>query len=1362
MADYTSKAQVVLSVNGKQAQQILKTLEKDAEQLRKKMDEAAKIGDKGSMKKLQRELKQTEKQIGMLKGEAKNVDDVLRRLDKASPKELQKTLTALKRELNGIERGSEAWDKQVGKIRQVNAEITRVRQTMQTQESGWSRFNNWLNSCQTAILGIGASITGMVMAGRKSVESYASMEQEMANVRKYTGMTEEEVAALNEEFKKIDTRTSREELNKLAQEAGRLGKTSQEDVLGFVKAADQINVALDDLGDGATLTLSKLTGIFGDEKRLGTEKALLSVGSVINELSQNCSASAPYLAEFASRMGGVGSQAGMTVQQIMAFGAVLDSNQQAVEASATALSQIIVRIYQDPAKYARVAGMDVQKFANLVKTDMNAALLEFLDALNRAGSMDVLSPMFKDMGENGSRAIQAMSTLAQHIGDVRDQQLNANIAFAEATSITNEFNVQNNTVQAGLDKAKNKLNELAVELGQKLMPLMSGAISSSTLVLKALSTIVTYISENKAQAISLVMAITAWTVALNANVVATNLKMAVMKADNILTATTRSLALALSAAYNTLTGNITRATAATKLMNGTMKASIFGVIATAITLVVAKFIDYRKKVNEAAEAQRKLDKEQKEWQEGLRDIDRQSAEYSQKEKARLDTLYNAARDHTKSQNERIAAVNKLKEQYPEYFSKLSTESIMLGQAKKQYDDLTTAIIKAANARAANNKIAELGSEKLDYEISEDKINQEIIKKTAQRDNVQRIFDQSSAIAEKWKNKEISFKEYNEQVLTRNTAMVELRELNEEIAGLLKRRTEDRNRIREISSAQSELSKKYGVDINTAIAGESPSAVAAPPVSNVSAAPSSGASVAEERFKEEKEWRQKSEALAKIFYATGVTNSIEYYRNLDEIAVEYNSKILQREDLTDEERIKIATDFAEAQKAQAKRFTADSVEEENKRYNQSIALLKQYYIDGKISRQAYDDFTLEAEAEHQQTLINLYEEGSDERLKAEDRLNNMLIQQMQKRQEETQKLEQQYAEIKKTQFGLNESERMTAYQKDLSMLDIVYERELAAVADNAKEKLRIEEAYEKAKLELKKKYGLLSAEDYKNAMQKGVADSITWLNSEGGQAVVKSFETITSGMASIFSQLSSLMKAELELQTAEIENRYDKEIKAAEGNSYQVAQLEKKKEAEIAKAKNEANKKMFAIQVIQAVAQTATAALNAYSSAAAIPVTGWIMAPIAAAMAVAAGAIQIASIKKQQAAAAATGYAEGGFTKEGDKYEPVGIVHAGEWVASQKLVKNPNVRPILESLDYAQKTNTYPVMSAESVSMRLNAPSVMAQRMPSVRASSSRLEDTLNKLNARLNEPIYTVNEVAGDKGMQRAKEKYDRLMKNKS
>ncbi|MDE7179747.1 MAG: phage tail tape measure protein, partial [Muribaculaceae bacterium] len=166
-----------------------------------------------------------------------------------------------------------------------------------------------------------------------------------------------------------------------------------------------------------------------DEKVYGTEQSLLKVGSVINELSQNCSASAPYLAEFASRMGGVDAQAGMTIQQIMGFGAVLDSNEQKVEASATAISQVLVRMLQDPAKYASVAGLEVQLFSKMLKEDANGALILFLETLQKAGGMDVLSPMFKDMGENGSRAISALSTLATHIDEVKAQQEAANLAF---------------------------------------------------------------------------------------------------------------------------------------------------------------------------------------------------------------------------------------------------------------------------------------------------------------------------------------------------------------------------------------------------------------------------------------------------------------------------------------------------------------------------------------------------------------------------------------------------------------------------------------------------------------------------------------------------------------------------------------------------------------------------------------------------------------------------------------------------------------------------------------------------------------------------------------------------------------------
>ena len=313
-------------------------------------------------------------------------------------------------------------------------------------------------------------------------------------------------------------------------------------------------------------------------------------------------------------------------------------------------------------------------------------------------------------------------------------------------------------------------------------------------------------------------------------------------------------------------------------------------------------------------------------------------------------------------------------------------------------------------------------------------------------------------------------------------------------------------------------------------------------------------------------------------------------------------------------------------------------------------MKQLYIDGSISKETYDLKTEEAEIEHQRRLVALTKEGSRERLQAEQQLQSLLIAQMQRKQQETERLEAKYAAMKKDYFGDNPQEAQAKLDADLAMLKIVYDRELAAAGDNAAEKLRIDEAYEKAKLALKKKYGLFAEEDTRNAMEKGIADSIEWLNSDGGKALTGTLDTLTSGMSAIFSQLSSMMQAELEMQTAEINKRYDAEISRAEGNSYKVKKLERDKEKEIAKAKKEANRKMFAMQVIQAVAQTATNALNAYGSAAAIPVVGYILAPIAAAMAVAAGAIQIAAIKKQQQQSEATGYESGGFTPKGKSDE----------------------------------------------------------------------------------------------------------------
>ena len=95
--------------------------------------------------------------------------------------------------------------------------------------------------------------------------------------------------------------------------------------------------------------------------------------------------------------------------------------------------------------------------------------------------------------------------------------------------------------------------------------------------------------------------------------------------------------------------------------------------------------------------------------------------------------------------------------------------------------------------------------------------------------------------------------------------------------------------------------------------------------------------------------------------------------------------------------------------------------------------------------------------------------------------------------------QQPAKIKEDYFGDNKSEKKEKYTKDSAALDEVFKQEIKAAGDDAKEKLRIEEAYQKAKMALAKKYGQEYNDTSKNFLENMTEDITEWLNSDLGQA-----------------------------------------------------------------------------------------------------------------------------------------------------------------------------------------------------------------------------------------------------------------------
>ena len=115
------------------------------------------------------------------------------------------------------------------RMSELNRRITETKNSLQ-------KFAEGFNHIAFAITNTLAIKDRIVQWADQYVQSFAQMDEAMTDVMKYTGQTKREVEEMNETFKRMETRTAREELNALAGAAGRLGITARKDIEGFVSA----------------------------------------------------------------------------------------------------------------------------------------------------------------------------------------------------------------------------------------------------------------------------------------------------------------------------------------------------------------------------------------------------------------------------------------------------------------------------------------------------------------------------------------------------------------------------------------------------------------------------------------------------------------------------------------------------------------------------------------------------------------------------------------------------------------------------------------------------------------------------------------------------------------------------------------------------------------------------------------------------------------------------------------------------------------------------------------------------------------------------------------------------------------------
>lgn len=644
----------------------IKELKTDADESRIYLDKMAAAFDK---------LRQTQLKYGTDSAEYRKQAEAIRKLTAEHDKYIDeigfenltvKELSARQRELNeildNVPGSSEKLESYRAQLNQVKARIKELKHEAQETKFSLSKMADGINRYGAMAAGAVASLTGVALTARKCVDEFAEMQEAEAQVVKYTGMTADEVSALNDEFQKMDTRTARTRLNELAGDAGRLGIQGKQGVLDFVDAANMINVALgEDLGNDAVKNIGKLAEMFGDSGRSMKEN-MLAIASSVNEVAQNSSAAEPYLVEFTARMGGVAKQAGIAITDVMGFASALDQNMLRSEMASTALQNLVLKIYQEPAKYAKLAQMDVKEFTTTMATDANKAVLKFLEALGSKGGMAQVAPILKEMKLSGAEAAGVITTLAGNVAKVRKEQETANQAYKDGTSIINEFNVQNNTVQAELDKAKKRFADIRVELGEQLLPVMKYMVTTGSLTVKGLSSIISLLIKYKGTLTLVTAAVIAYTIAVNASNIADKAK--VLWTDRILVSMRKLFML--------------------------IKSHPYVALGTAILTVVSLYKDWTK-------ASDKLTASEK----NLRAVRQQSQSDIRSEKAEIEQLVAMAKDENRSKETRLAAVRRLNEISPEYLGNLTLEKIGTEDATKAVNAYIDSLLVKQNIENAN-------------------------------------------------------------------------------------------------------------------------------------------------------------------------------------------------------------------------------------------------------------------------------------------------------------------------------------------------------------------------------------------------------------------------------------------------------------------------------------------------------------------------------------------------------------------------------------------------------------------------------------------------------------------------------------
>ena len=1255
----------------------------------------------------------------------------------------------LEQDLKHLTPGTEDFKKKAEELKEAKAQFERIKAEVQQAMAALDQVTGSAERAGNALEEAGRKsagfweivkgvVTGNLLTGffgqltdmaKDSVGELLDISDAMTGVEKTSGLAAEKVRELWNDFDELDTRTEKKKLLDIAQIGGRLGITDKDQLREFTEEIDKIYVALGDSFQGGleavTTKVGKLKNLFEETKEQNYGEALNAIGSALNELGANGTASEENISDFATRIGQLPGALKPTISQTLGLGAAFEESGIDAEIAASGYSRFMSVAGTNVEAFAKQMRMSAEEAKALFETKPEEFFLKFAQSMKGLGA-EGTAEVLKGLKLNTLEVQKAIGAAGDNADRFRELMQLAGEAMEEGTSIQEEFNKVNNNTAAIWEKIKKVWKEtFTSDLVQGFFSYIVQALGWLTGVTQEAGDGVKVFRERIAFLLKTIgvctVAVVSYKAAVSIATVATKqawqqslLYNAALKVKTTLMQAGRAAALLYAAAKAKYTGNIQRATAAMRAFNAIMKANPWGLLAAAIAAGVTAMALFNKEQKQALTGQ-------KLHNDAIKEANVQTAV----EVNHLQQLLAVAKDVQKPYEERRRAVAELNRLVPEYNGNLTVETAQTEEAKKALDRYVESLRAAAREKylkAIVDQKAEALA-KAEYSSLEENISwyQKAWNSVKSMGNISAAYQNNLVSSMENKSKRIKEAE------------------------------------QELKTATDQLMKEQAKKVEGSTAGADTTDT---PLVGGGGDKEGKAAKAKDYSKEyeaAKRARLETEQALQKEIAQGLEESLD--KQLATTEQKYNEKKfkLQQENATLEQEIGT--------------LAAEKSNDPNR--EKAIAEKRKLMELNKQIEVAYEQ---QKEQELLQVREKYHAKEAERRVKERSREIEALRRQKSEEIIEIQSLEDAKAQLK-GQLSARELAQIKTLEQAKKALREQAEKELleaslknfeeqkqilmgylSTLTGEAKEKLKeditqIEDKMLQAREKLDNIKNGQDAKEEKAADKelekvdvlgftaKDWEDTFSHLDEMSNR--FKAVDMVVGAMSNAFSQFAQLQQNlnQKELATYTKNQEQQKQVLLTRLNQGYISQAQYQKE--LAKLEEEAQtkKKELAVKQFQAqkamnmmsiVANTATGIMRAYSDAG--PIAGSVFAAIVGAM----GAVQLGIVAAQQPPS----YARGGYTKglgfkDESGQEVAGIVHGDEYVVPQWLKKDPEVAQVVEWLE-AKRLGQSPKGYEAGGEVAANS-----QQEPQVRSSQHELparESNLTEVLGKLNSTVEKLQE----------------------